>query len=166
MKYHHRTGKCFSIDIYGSGPHSEPIKAFAKKNKLPVILKFLNNSLHNISLFSFLVPFFLFFSHSSYVLPLFRYFLCHLCHCLSPYPLPFLSSPTPTISCLHFCLPSLPLSTVTCLPLFPLSHSTFICPSHIPPPLILFTYPSLFSFSLSTFTCPSPYSSLPDPFPH
>ena len=30
-----RTGKCFHIDIYGSGPHSTAIKEFASKNKLP-----------------------------------------------------------------------------------------------------------------------------------
>lgn len=31
-----RTGKCFHVDIYGSGPHSDPIQAFATKNSLPV----------------------------------------------------------------------------------------------------------------------------------
>ena len=33
-----RTGKCFSMDIYGQGPHTDPIKAFAATHKLPVIL--------------------------------------------------------------------------------------------------------------------------------
>jgi len=29
-----RTGRCFDIDIYGQGPHSEEIKGFAAKNQL------------------------------------------------------------------------------------------------------------------------------------
>lgn len=33
---HHRTGKCFDIDIYGQGPHTDAIQAHAEKNDLPV----------------------------------------------------------------------------------------------------------------------------------
>ena len=31
-----RTGKCFDIDIYGQGPHTQAIQAHAEKNDLPV----------------------------------------------------------------------------------------------------------------------------------
>ena len=34
-----RTGKCFNVDIFGQGPHTGPIKDFAKEHQLPVRMK-------------------------------------------------------------------------------------------------------------------------------